>query len=248
LARLFGISILPDVRRYNSTPDSLSEAERSDTDLHRLFYDGAGPHRQKWHHYLAIYDRYLSRFRGKAFRMLEIGVLDGGSLHLWRRYFGPDATLFGIDIDQGCAQFDGKDGKVRIGSQADAAFLKSVIAEMGGVDVVIDDGSHIAAHQRASFDALFPLLSDGGIYICEDLHTSYWPGFYQGGYRRRGTFIEIAKSVIDDMHADFHSRGKALACADRSIGGVHFHNSIVVIEKTAQSRPVHLNVGGEAQT
>jgi hypothetical protein len=50
----------------------------------------------------------------------------------------------------------------------------------------------------------YSLLADGGIYICEDLHASYWPD-YRGGYRRKGTFIEVSKQLIDDMHVDFHS-------------------------------------------
>ena len=123
---------------------------------------------------------------------------------VWRKYFGPDALIFGIDIDQRCAVFDGHAGAVRIGSQDDPKFLNSIVKEMGGLDVVIDDGSHKAKHQLASFELLFPLLADGGIYICEDLHASYWPD-YRGGYRRKGTFIEFSKQLIDDMHVDFHS-------------------------------------------
>ncbi len=84
--------------------------------------------------------------------MLEIGVSKGGSLALWRKALGDRATIFGIDIDPKCAEFDGKFAKVRIGSQADASFLKSVVDEMGGVDLVLDDGSHVASHQRASFE------------------------------------------------------------------------------------------------
>ena len=97
--------------------------------------------------------------------MLEIGVAQGGSLALWRKFLGDEAVIFGIDIDPKCAAFDGSGGRVRIGSQDDPKFLRDVAAEMKGIDVVLDDGSHIGRHQRASFDVLFPLLSDGGIYI-----------------------------------------------------------------------------------
>ena len=83
-------------------------------------------------------------------------------------------VIFGIDVDPKCAAFDGT-AVVRIGSQDDPKFLRDVAAEMKGIDVVLDDGSHVGRHQRASFDVLFPLLSDGGIYIIEDVCTSYWP-------------------------------------------------------------------------
>jgi hypothetical protein len=242
LARRIGIEPLPSVRRFEGNVEDVPEAERSKSDLHKLFYAADGPHLQKWQHYLSIYDRYLSRFRGQPVRLLEIGVLDGGSLRLWRQYFGSKATIFGIDIDQRCAAFNGVNGQVRIGSQADPQFLQKVVAEMGGVDIVIDDGSHVASHQRVSFETLFPLLNEEGVYICEDLHTAYWRGFHEGGYRRAGTFIEIAKGIVDDMHSDFHRKGSHLRDANRSIAGISFHNSMAVIEKSKQERPRHLNV------
>src|ERR1035441_4302581 len=164
--------------------------------MSRLFFSHEGRPVGKWVHYLPIYDRHFSVFRGTPVKLLEIGVLDGGSLQLWRKFFGADATIFGIDIDQRTKAFDDSDGRVRIGSQADTKFLRSVIDEMGGIDIVIDDGSHVASHQRTSFKFLYPLLNVGGVYLVEDLHTSYWRGYFEGGIRRKGTFIEEMKSLI----------------------------------------------------
>ena len=111
--------------------------------------DGFGEHAgnegvkvHKWHHYLPLYDRYFGQYRGTPVKFLEIGVNNGGSLQMWRRYFGPDAVICGIDINPDCAQYDGQSGMVRIGSQDDPEFLASVIEEMGGIDAVLDDGSH----------------------------------------------------------------------------------------------------------
>ena len=109
-------------------------------------------------------------------------------------------------------------------------------------DVVLDDGSHMASHQLTSFQVLFPLLNEGGVYICEDLHAAYSPAF-DGGYRRSGTFIEVAKQIVDDIHADFHDQPQSVPGAHRSIHGICFYNSMVVIEKrlsrtsTRRSRP-----------
>ena len=161
---------------------------------------------------------------------------------MWHDYLGREATIFGIDINPDCAQHNGGFAQVRIGSQSDPDFLRGVVAEMGGLDVVIDDGSHVASHQRASFHALFPLLDDRGAYICEDTHTAYWRGWAEGGYRRSLTFMEFAKSVVDDMHADFHTRPQSVTGAHRSIGGVHFYNSMIVIEKEPQHAPSHLTI------
>jgi hypothetical protein len=230
------------VGRYLVEPSHISSEEKSKTDMHRAFYGNEYGKANKWLHYLSVYDRHLSRFRGTPVRLLEIGVSAGGSLSMWRDYLGPDATIFGVDINPNCRKFDGVYAQVRIGSQADPNFLKGVCDEMGGVDVVIDDGSHVATHQRVSFETLFPVLSDRGVYICEDTHTAYWRGWAKGGYRRRTNFIEQAKRVVDDMHSDFHRCKQGVENAHRAISGVHFYNSMVVIEKEPQSPPRHVYV------
>jgi hypothetical protein len=197
----------------------------------------------KWHHYLPLYERYFARFRGRPLRFLEIGVARGGSLELWRGYFGPEATIFGIDIDPLCAGFDGLHGQVRIGSQDDAAFLGRVVEEMGGVDVVLDDGSHRMPHVRASLAALFPRLESGGIYMIEDLHTAYWPGF-GGGLRRKRNFFHDVRLLVDDMHRWYHE-GDAFADWSAALSGIHVHDSIVVLEKGEVHRPVHSTMGSQ---
>jgi hypothetical protein len=212
------------------------------TDMEDLFWSNEGPVVHKWHHYLPIYDRYLTSWRGKPVRMLEIGVSKGGSMQLWRKFLGPDAILFGIDIDPACAAFDGLAAQVRIGSQDDAAFLRNVVAEMGGVDIVLDDGSHVSNHIRASLDVLYPLLSDGGLYLIEDLHACYWSN-YGGGYGRRGSFMEAVKTMIDDMHHWYHDQGERIGATAGHLGAVHVYDSIVVLEKTALSPPRHTQRG-----
>nr|WP_314443905.1 class I SAM-dependent methyltransferase [uncultured Sphingomonas sp.] len=215
---------------------------RASSPLARLFLDHEGRGVTKWVDYLDLYDRHLSPFRGKGVRMLEIGVLKGGSLEVWREYFGAEATLFGVDIEPRCAERVDAPNQVRIGSQDDPAFLGRVVEEMGGVDLVLDDGSHRGEHQIASFEALFPRLSEGGLYMIEDLHTSFWPGLFSGGYRRRGTGIELIKQLIDDMHSWYHDKGDAMRVRD-SIRGIHVYDSIVIIEKGRKERPVAIEHG-----
>lgn len=209
-----------------------------------LFWSNEGPIVDKWHHYLPIYEKYLAPWRHRPVRMLELGVSRGGSMKLWREYLGPEAVLFGIDIDPACAPFDGQAANVRIGSQADPKFLLSVVDEMGGIDIVLDDGSHISRHIRSSFDTLYPRLSVGGLYIVEDLHACYWKGF-GGGYRRPGSFIEVVKSMIDDMHHWYHSQGQRIAATAGHLGAIHVYDSLVVLEKVAVPPPRHTRRGQE---
>ena len=211
--------------------------------LDEIFWSHDGPRVHKWHHYLEIYDKHFSRFVGRGdVRILEIGVAYGGSLSVWRKYFGASATIFGIDIAPGCARMSGLDGQVRIGSQTDPDFLASVVEEMGGVDIVIDDGSHQCAHIVRSFEILFPMLSDGGIYLAEDLHTNYWREF-GGGYRRSGSFIELAKRMVDDINHNYHGRGQEFAFARDLVSSVHFYDSIVVLDRRRALTPRHSVIG-----
>jgi hypothetical protein len=108
---------------------------------------------------------------------------------------------------------------------------------MGGVDIVIDDGSHVASHQRISFDCLYPLLSNNGVYLCEDLQAAYWPVFHDGGYKRKGTFIEVVKELIDDIHTWYHDQGSTvLDTAAENIHSLCVYEGIVAVEKRSRSR------------
>ena len=174
--------------------------------------------------------------------MLELGVSHGGSLSMWRRWFGPEAVIFGIDINPRCARYDGINGQVRIGSQDDPVFLERVVDEMGGVDVVLDDGSHQMDHVRASFATLFPRLSVGGIYMVEDMHTAYMPKF-GGGIEAETNIFRFASELVDDMHHWYHDAGPKDRERAAWVAGVHIHDSILVIDKQNVHRPRFSKVG-----
>jgi hypothetical protein len=207
-----------------------------------VFFGHRGRVIHKWVHFLEIYERFFAPYRNTSVKMLEIGVFKGGSLEMWREYFGKAATIFGIDINPDCAGYVTAPNQVRIGSQDDPLFLEKVILEMGTPDIVLDDGSHIGQHQRKSFEVLFPLLKPGGLYMIEDLHTSYWPELFEGGYKRKGTAIEHIKQMIDDMHAWYHN-SPTVTSAKTDVGAIHIYDSIVVIEKTHRLQPGHIRVG-----
>lgn len=231
---------------FAMTTEEALAAGASNTEFGRLFFAHEGRAIHKWTQYLPAYDEQFAPYRAgfplpdgstRPLRLLEIGVQHGGSLQLWRQFFGPDAIIFGVDVDPQVAAVDSPDLPVRIGSQDDPEFLRRVVAEMGGVDIVLDDGSHRAEHVRASFDVLFPLLSDGGLYAVEDLHTMYWPGF-GGGYRRSTSFFEVLRTLVDDMHSWYHPEGEKLGVnAAAQVPRVSIYDSIAFIAKSAPSRP-----------
>jgi hypothetical protein len=198
----------------------------------------------KWRHYFDVYHRHLERWRGAPVMVLEFGVSHGGSLQMWRHYFGPAARVVGVDIEPVCKSFEEEGIAVRIGDQEDRAFLRRLAEEFAPFDVVIDDGGHRMGQQIAAFEEIFPRMSNHGIYVAEDLHTSYWAEF-GGGYRRDGTFIEYAKTLIDRLNA-WHTRTPDEFSMDDftlQAGSVHFYDSMLVIERKPFEEPRELTSG-----
>lgn len=191
----------------------------------------------KWVHYFDIYDRHFSRFRHKDITIVEIGVYQGGSLQMWKEYFGDNAKIHGIDINPQCKALEEKNITIHIGSQSDRVFLRELKKKLPKIDILIDDGGHMMQQQIISFEELFSAVKDGGVYLCEDLHTSYWlkDG---GGHRRAGTFIEYSKNFIDELNA-FHSEQKRLQVSDftTSVDSIHYYDSMLVIEKKKRGKP-----------
>jgi len=195
----------------------------------------------KWggHWYAAHYQKYFSQWRHKKLNLLEIGVggygnpnLGGQSLRMWKTYFSK-AKIYSIDI------YDKKlqENRIKIfqGNQDDPAFLKQVVGSMeGGVDIIIDDGSHINSHIIKSFEVLFPLLNDGGIYVVEDVQTSYWPGF--GGnsedLTNSNTAMNYFKKIVDGLnYRELIRPGYVPTYFDQSISAIHFLHSMIFIFK-----------------
>lgn len=184
----------------------------------------------KWMHYFPIYERHLSPWRNKTLTFIEIGVLKGGSLQMWQRFFGPLATIIGIDINPECKKYEERGIHIRIGDQGDPKFLESITAEFGQPDIVLDDGSHMMKHITKSFEFLYPKLSKNGLYIVEDLHTAYWED-HGGGIDNIDSFINISKDFIDQLNAD-HSRGAIEPdFITRNTFGINFYDSVIVFER-----------------
>jgi hypothetical protein len=191
----------------------------------------------KWDHYFDIYERHFARFRGAAPVVLEIGVSHGGSLQMWRHYLGRRAVIVGIDIDPRTASLTGPGIDVRIGDQSDSTFLATLVEQYGPFDIVIDDGSHLPAHQIASLEFLWPHVRNGGVYLVEDLATSYWPE-YGGGLRVPTSFIEYVKPIIDDLNA-FNSREVGFEPTEwtRTVTGLHVYDGVVVFDRGSRTPP-----------
>lgn len=200
----------------------------------------------KWglHYYLPRYEEHFRRFRDIPATILEIGVggygdpsHGGGSLRTWKRFFHR-GLIYGVDIVEKNSLAEQRITLLR-GDQSDPTFLAELIAETGPLDIVIDDGSHCPPDVITSFRHLFPHVKMGGLYVIEDMQTSYWPSF--GGTSERltdpATSVGFAKELIDGLnHEELvtpHVREHRET--DRSVFALHFYHNMLVIEKAANA-------------
>lgn len=219
-------------------------ARTAPTRFERVYYGHRGSAIFKWAHYLPTYDRLLQPFVGKPITLVEVGLATGGSLQLWRDYLGPDIKIIGVDLDPSCKRFEDDNTRIMIGDQGDPAFMRQVAEAVGEADVVIDDGSHINAHQILTFETLFPIVKIGGVYVCEDLHTSYWAD-YGGGFGRQDTFIGYAKQAIDKLHFKYGVGELPPNDPARHIGAMIVTDSLIAFEKAEPAEVFMAMVGGD---
>jgi SAM-dependent methyltransferase len=187
----------------------------------RTFFDQRREGRGIWKfdHYFDVYHRHFERFRGTEVHVLEIGVGSGGSLEMWHQYFGPQARVYGVDIQEACLRYGDQSTRIVIGDQADREFWRKFRTEVRKLDVVVDDGGHETLLQTTSLEELLPHLSPGGVYLVEDHtgSTSNFPAYMTGlsralsawhgvsdhanPERRKVSQAEGFQSLIDSIHS-----------------------------------------------
>jgi 23S rRNA U2552 (ribose-2'-O)-methylase RlmE/FtsJ len=211
------------------------------------------PHRlmHKWNHYFEIYDRHLCQLRDKKaaentkVNLLEIGISHGGSLEMWNNYFKGNVNIYAVDINPECKKFETDNVKIFIGSQQDESFLKTLKASIPKLDILIDDGGHTMKQQIVTFEQLYDHIIDNGIYICEDLHTSYWKD-YGGGLKKKKSFIEYSKNFIDKLHAWHDKKHITVDNIVEHTYSLHYYDSVLVMEKRKMSPPYDVKAGTPA--
>jgi hypothetical protein len=200
----------------------------------------------KWIDYFEVYEKAFSAYKNKPITFLEIGIQNGGSLQMWRKFFGPEAKIIGIDIDPKCKALEAEGFEIWIGNQADPNFWTEIKNKNPSIDLVLDDGGHTMEQQIVTFQSLFPILAEGGTYACEDTHTSYFPS-HGGGLKRSGTFHEYIKMMIDEMHAWYYAPLSAVTSSylANNLYSISVYDSIIVMEKRRKNAPIALARGFE---
>ena len=181
----------------------------------------------KGRHYFDLYVQHLARFVGREVVVVEIGVYSGGSLEMWKSYFGEHATIHGIDIEEACRVYEADRIHVHIGDQADRGFWSRFREHVPVIDVVIDDGGHHPNEMRVTFEELFPILRPGGVYICEDIVDNNPFLAYLGG---------VAEHLTTYQSTPLAEPGVASAAdsLQQAVRSIHFYPFAAVVERTLQ--------------
>ena len=197
----------------------------------------------KYDTYFPVYEELLSRYRGKDVTLVEVGVFNGGSLFMWREYFGPQARIVGIDLNPTAKIWEQHGFEIHIGDQASEGFWREFFEKVGSVDVFIDDGGHTNLQQIATVHCAVEHIRDGGMLIVEDVHASYFREFGNPWGR---SFVGFASKIVDAVN----SRSAALKTRrERYANRVHrisFFESIVAlhINTTLCKKSVPTSNGG----
>jgi hypothetical protein len=177
----------------------------------------------KWNHYFDAYHRHFEKFIGTPVNILEIGVYSGGSLDLWKSYFGKDCRVYGVDIQEACKSYQDERTEIWIGDQGKREFWQSFKSRVPALDIVIDDGSHEAEDQIVTLQELLPSLRPGGVYLCEDLH----------GIHRFSAFVAGMIGELNRSEAE-PQVGRPTTELQAWIRSIHSYPFMTVFEKAEQ--------------
>ena len=183
----------------------------------------------KYKNYFPIYEKLFAKFRGKKITFVEIGVLSGGSLFMWKNYFGNNARIIGIELNPEAKKFEKEGFEIFIGNQADENFWKDFFEKVGEVDIILDDGGHTNFQQIVTCCSCIPFIKDNGLMVVEDVFHSYGLSYGAKGFYNpsKYSFINFCKKTIDDINFRFPDSKKFKFSLNKFIYSVEFYESIV---------------------
>ena len=195
--------------------------------------------------YFQVYEELLSKYRNKKITFVEVGVLNGGSLFMWRDFFGPESRIIGVDFNPLAKRWEEDGFEIFIGSQSSPDFWRDFFSSIGMVDVLLDDGGHTNEQQIVTTHQSIPFIKDGGLLIVEDVHASYFKDF---GNPSKYSFINYAKLFIDGINARFPGVEVVKNMFRDAVYSAHFYDSIVAFSVDRRKCFVSSWTSNEGQT
>tara|TARA_Y100000591_G_C21796093_1_gene679396 strand:+ start:709 stop:1539 length:831 start_codon:yes stop_codon:yes gene_type:complete len=193
------------------------------------FFNESKYYSLKFKNYFPIYEKLFSKYRGKKITFVEIGVLSGGSLMMWKNYFGKDARIIGVELNPEAKKLENEGFEIYIGNQSDENFWKTFFEKIGKVDIVLDDGGHTNFQQIVTCCSCIPHIKNDGLMVVEDVFHSYGVSYGSKGFFNpsKYSFINFCKKMIDDINFRFPGNKKFKFSLNKFVYSAEFFESIV---------------------
>jgi len=144
--------------------------------------------------YFPVYANLFRHLRNQKCTFIETGILEGGSLFMWKKWLGPDARVIGIDLNPEAKKWERFGFEIFIGDQSCQNFWSQTFSEIGHFDAFLDDGGHQSFQQIVTLQqAIYHSKGDCVIAI-EDTYASFMNDFQSHGDR---SFLEYSKDATD---------------------------------------------------
>lgn len=179
--------------------------------------------------YFDVYDVLFQKYQNKNITFVEVGVLNGGSLFMWRNFFGKNARIIGIDLNPNAKKWEKEGFEIFIGNQADPDFWKRFKSQVPSIDILLDDGGHTYIQQIVTTESVLDMIKDGGMLVIEDTHTSYTKGYGNKSHN----FIQYSKFWIDKINSRFGGFEKKQT--DFRVWSIEIFESIVVFKRNKKA-------------
>lgn len=178
--------------------------------------------------YFPVYEQIFKEFKNKPLVFVEVGVKDGGSLELWRKFFHKDSRIIGVELDNNAIKLRDKGYEIFIGDQSCPDFWKKFYKEVGMIDILLDDGGHTNLCQIVTVNESISNINDGGKIIIEDVGTSFMNRF---GNPCKTSFLNFSKHVVDKLYGRNEVLNKINSnIFEKNVFSVSFFDSIVMFE------------------
>jgi cephalosporin hydroxylase len=184
--------------------------------LETIFHKYNSDKTATFHNYVRQYESLFYALRDKPIKYLEIGVFNGGSIHAIRETFKNAECIVGLDIDGRCKSYEDKSKNVfvEIGDATTPDFIKMITEKYGTFDIILDDGSHTNRDVIKSFEILFPLLNDNGIYIVEDTICYKSLPYIDNSYENHLQYFFKYTNFLNQWRIDDSEEGIKDNCVD----------------------------------
>ena len=194
----------------------------------KKFFQTSPRYSIKWNNYFNIYENLFKKFINKKIKIVEVGIGDGGSLFMWKYFFGQKAKIIGIEQNPEAKKLKKYGFQIFIGDQSNPIFWKNFYKKVGKIDILIDDGGHTNLQQITTLMESINHINPNGIIVVEDTHTSFMK---DKGFKNpsKFSFINFTLMIVETLHRRNPMIKKKLNNLSKLINSIEYFDSITVV-------------------